>query len=289
MNSRLSLILILLLSCSHRDDFDLQGHRGAVGLFPENSIIGFIETVKLGVTTLEMDVVITKDNKVLVSHEPWISNKKCIDIRGNDISDDILTENIYTMNFDEIKNFDCGALPNPDHADQKKVSVIKPLLTEVISKVEGVSQSKIRYNIEIKSQIDGDQIFHPKFNEFVDLVVSDIRSKNIESRVTIQSFDFRVLKYLKNQYPSFKISMLVNENYNFSNIFDDLGFYPDIYSPNFKNLTYEIVKKVQEKKIQVIPWTVNSNDDIAKILELGVDGIISDYPDRVKYILNEKI
>ena len=105
MNSRLSLILILLLSCSHRDDFDLQGHRGAVGLFPENSIIGFIETVKLGVTTLEMDVVITKDNKVLVSHEPWISNKKCIDIRGNDISDDILTENIYTMNFDEIKNF----------------------------------------------------------------------------------------------------------------------------------------------------------------------------------------
>ena len=289
MNSRLSLILILLLSCSHRDDFDLQGHRGAVGLFPENSIIGFIETVKLGVTTLEMDVVITKDNKVLVSHEPWISNKKCIDIRGNDISDDILTENIYTMNFDEIKNFDCGTLPNPDHVDQKKVSVIKPLLKEVISKVEGVSQSKIRYNIEIKSQIVGDQIFHPKFNEFVDLVVSDIRSKNIESRVTIQSFDFRVLKYLKNQYPSFKISMLVNENYNFSNIFDDLGFYPDIYSPNFKNLTYEIVKKVQEKKIQVIPWTVNSYDDIAKILELGVDGIISDYPDRVKYLLDEKI
>ena len=289
MNSRLSLILILLFSCSHRDDFDLQGHRGAVGLFPENSIIGFIETVKLGVTTLEMDVVITKDNKVLVSHEPWISNKKCIDIRGNDISDDILTENIYTMNFDEIKNFDCGTLPNLDHADQKKISVIKPLLTEVISKVEGVSQSKIRYNIEIKSQIVGDQIFHPKFNEFVDLVVSDIRSKNIESRVTIQSFDFRVLKYLKNQYPSFKISMLVNENYNFSNIFDDLGFYPDIYSPNFKNLTYEIVKKVQEKKIQVIPWTVNSYDDIAKILELGVDGIISDYPDRVKYLLDEKI
>ena len=102
MNSRLSLILILLLSCSDIDDFDLQGHRGAVGLFPENSIIGFIETVKLGVTTLEMDVVITKDNKVLVSHEPWISNKKCIDIRGNDISDDILTENIYTMNFDDF-------------------------------------------------------------------------------------------------------------------------------------------------------------------------------------------
>ena len=289
MKSRLSLILIFFLSCSVRDDFDLQGHRGAVGLFPENSIIGFIETVKLGVTTLEMDVVITKDNKVLVSHEPWISNKKCIDIRGNDISDDISDENIFLMTYDEIKNFDCGTLPNPNHVDQKKLSVVKPLLIEVITKVEEFSQSKVRYNIEIKSQIDTDQIFHPKFNDFVDLVVHDIKSKNIEERVTIQSFDFRVLKYLKNQYPSFKISMLVSENYDYSDILDDLGFYPDIYSPNFKNLTYGIVKKVQKKKIKIIPWTVNSYDDIARLLEWDVDGLISDYPDRVKYLLDEKI
>ena len=289
MKSRLSLILIFFLSCSIRDDFDLQGHRGAVGLFPENSIIGFVETIKLGVTTLEMDVVITKDNKVVVSHEPWISNKKCIDIRGNDISDDILSENIFLMTYDEIKNFDCGTLPNPYHSNQKKISVVKPLLVEVISTVEKVSQSKIRYNIEIKSHISSEQIFHPKFNEFVDLVVHDIKSKNIEDRVTIQSFDFRVLKYLKNQYPSFKISMLVNESYDYSDILDDLGFYPDIYSPNFQNLTHEIVKKIQEKKIRIIPWTVNSIDDLVKILEWDVDGIISDYPDRVKYLLNEKI
>ena len=124
MKSRLSLILIFFLSCSFRDDFDLQGHRGAVGLFPENSIIGFIETVKLGVTTLEMDVVITKDNKVLVSHEPWISNKKCIDIRGNDISDDISTTNIFLMTYDEIKNFDCATLPNPNHPGQKKYQLL---------------------------------------------------------------------------------------------------------------------------------------------------------------------
>ena len=289
MKSRLSLILIFLLSCSVRDDFDLQGHRGAVGLFPENSIIGFIETVKLGVTTLEMDVVITKDNKVLVSHEPWISNKKCIDIRGNEISDDILSENIFLMTYDEIKNFDCGTLPNPNHVNQKKLSVVKPLLIEVISKVEEFSQSKVRYNIEIKSQIDTDQIFHPQFNDFVDLVVHDIKSKNIEDRVTIQSFDFRVLKYLKNHYPSFKISMLVSENYDYRDILDDLGFYPDIYSPNFKNLTYVIVKKVQKKKIKIIPWTVNSYDDIARLLEWDVDGLISDYPDRVKHLLDEKI
>ena len=180
-------------------------------------------------------------------------------------------------------------MPNPNHVDQKKLSVVKPLLIEVITKVEEFSQSKVRYNIEIKSQIDTDQIFHPKFNDFVDLVVHDIKSKNIEERVTIQSFDFRVLKYLKNQYPSFKISMLVSENYDYSDILDDLGFYPDIYSPNFKNLTYGIVKKVQKKKIKIIPWTVNSYDDIARLLEWDVDGLISDYPDRVKYLLDEKI
>ena len=83
--------------------------------------------------------------------------------------------------------------------------------------------------------------------------------------------------------------MLVNESYDYSNILYDLGFYPDIYSPNFNNLTYDIVKKIHEKKIQIIPWTVNSYDDITMILEWDVDGIISDYPDRVKYLLDEKI
>ena len=283
----------MLSSCKKEIDFDLQGHRGYRGLYPENSIQGFIKSLEIGVNTLELDVIISRDNKVVVSHEPWMSYHICLDSIGNKISDDKKKYNLYEMDYNDIRKFDCGIIGNDNFPYQINVSTFKPTLNYTFEVLENYVKENFmplpNYNIEIKSTEKSDLIFHPTPKDFSDLVLSVIDIFDLKDRVTIQSFDFRVLKYLKNQYPSFKISMLVNENYNFSNIFDDLGFYPDIYSPNFKNLTYEIVKKVQKKKIQVIPWTVNSNDDIAKILELGVDGIISDYPDRVKYLLNEKI
>jgi len=287
---RVSLILFFFISCSSSNRFDIQGHRGAAGLFPENTIEGFLETIKLGVTTLEMDVVITKDLKVIVSHEPWISNKKCIDKRGYDISDNILNENIFKMTYDEIKNYDCGFLFSQKNKIQTKISLIKPLLSDVILSIEKNSKSNIRYNIEIKSNIKGDEIFHPRYDQFTDLVVSDIISKNIKDRVILQSFDFRVLKYIKKKYPEYKLSMLADKEYDYKNIFSDLKFYPDIYSPNYKSLKPEIIKKLKSKKIKIIPWTVNSNDDIAEVLNMGVDGIISDYPDRViKFLYGKEI
>lgn len=278
---RISLVLLFFISCSNSDRFDIQGHRGAAGLFPENTIYGFLKTIRLGVTTLEMDVVITKDLKVIVSHEPWISSKKCFDKRGNDISDNILNENIFTMSYDEIQNYDCGSLFSQKKIIQNKKPLVKPLLSDVILNVEKNTNSNIRYNIEIKSDTKGDEIFHPKYDQFTDLVVSDIISKNIQERVILQSFDFRVLKYIQKKYPEFKLSMLVDKDYDYKNIFSDLNFYPDIYSPNYKSLKPEMVRKLKLKKIKIIPWTVNSNDDIAEVINMGVNGIISDYPDRV--------
>ena len=290
MKIRISLILFFLISCSSSNRFDIQGHRGAAGLFPENTIKGFLETIKLGVNTLEMDVVITKDLKVIVSHEPWISNKKCIDKRGYDISDNILNENIFKMTYEETKNYDCGFLFSQKNKLQTKMSLIKPLLSDVILSIEKNSQSNIRYNIEIKSNIEGDEIFHPRYDQFTDLVVTEIILKNIKERVILQSFDFRVLKYIKEKYPELKLSMLVDKDYDYKNIFSDLKFYPDIYSPNYKSLKPEIIKKLKSKKIKIIPWTVNSNDDIAEVLNMGVDGIISDYPDRViKFLYGKEI
>ncbi len=290
MKIRISLILFFFISCSSDNRFDVQGHRGAAGLFPENTIEGFLETIKLGVTTLEMDVVITKDLKVIVSHEPWISNIKCIDKRGYNISDNILDENIFKMTFEEIQNYDCGFLFSKKNNIETKFSVVKPLLSEVILNVEKNSKSKIRYNIEIKSHVEGDGVFHPRYDQFTDLVVSDIISKNIKERTTIQSFDFRVLKYINNKYPEIKLSMLVDNEYDYRNIFSDLNFYPDIYSPNYKSLKPEIVEKLKSKKIKIIPWTVNSYDDITETFNMGVDGLISDYPDRVlKYLDGKEI
>ena len=139
----------------------------------------------------------------------------------------------------------------------------------------------VNYNIEIKSSNETDLIFHPDVKEFSELVVNNIKNNKILERTTIQSFDFRVLKYINKNYPEIGLSVLVSENYDPQKNLDDLSFLPDIYSPNYKFINKEDLEYLKKKKIKIIPWTVNSYSDIAKILNLDVDGIISDYPERV--------
>ena len=274
-----------VLSCNTVKEFDLQGHRGYRGLYPENSTIGFLKSLDIGVNTIELDVVISKDKHVVVSHEPWISKNICIDQNGNRIINDKENFNIYSMEYNEIKKFDCGIIGNEKFPDQKKISVFKPTLNYVIKIIENYIKEKgykpVNYNIEIKSSNKTDLIFHPDVKEFSELVVNNIKNNKILERTTIQSFDFRVLKYINKNYPEIGLSVLVSENYDPQKNLDDLSFLPDIYSPNYKFINKEDLEYLKKKKIKIIPWTVNSYSDIAKILNLGVDGIISDYPERV--------
>ena len=274
-----------VLSCNTVKEFDLQGHRGYRGLYPENSTIGFLKSLDVGVNTIELDVVISKDKHVVVSHEPWISKNICIDQNGNRIINDKENFNIYSMEYNEIKKFDCGIIGNEKFPDQKKISVFKPTLNYVIKIIENYIKEEgykpVNYNIEIKSSNETDLIFHPDVKEFSELVVNNIKNNKILERTTIQSFDFRVLKYINKNYPEIGLSVLVSENYDPQKNLDDLSFLPDIYSPNYKFINKEDLEYLKQKKIKIIPWTVNSYSDIAKILNLGVDGIISDYPERV--------
>ena len=274
-----------VLSCNTVKEFDLQGHRGYRGLYPENSTIGFLKSLDVGVNTIELDVVISKDKHVVVSHEPWISKNICIDQNGNRIINDKENFNIYSMEYNEIKKFDCGIIGNEKFPDQKKISVFKPTLNYVIKILENSIKEKgykpVNYNIDIKSSYKTDLIFHPGVEEFSELVVNNIKNNKISERSTIQSFDFRVLKYINHNHPEISLSLLVSENYNPQKNLDELGFLPDVYSPNYKFINKEDLEYLKQKKIKIIPWTVNSYSDIAKILNLGVDGIISDYPERV--------
>ena len=274
-----------VLSCNTVKEFNLQGHRGYRGLYPENSTIGFLKSLDVGVNTIELDVVISKDKHVVVSHEPWISKNICIDQNGNRIINDKENFNIYSMEYNEIKKFDCGIIGNEKFPDQKKISVFKPTLNYVIKIIENYIKEEgykpVNYNIEIKSSNETDLIFHPDVKEFSELVVNNIKNNKILERTTIQSFDFRVLKYINKNYPEIGLSVLVSENYDPQKNLDDLSFLPDIYSPNYKFINKEDLEYLKKKKIKIIPWTVNSYSDIAKILNLGVDGIISDYPERV--------
>ena len=271
------------MSCTRNYTIDVQGHRGARGLAPENTIYGFKKALDIGVNTLELDVVISKDHKVLVSHEHWMSKKKC-DL-ANDSIDEKIGYNIYNMTYDQIKKIDCGSKINYDFLDQVKLPLNKPLLEDVFIEIDTYARMKNlnvpNYNIEIKSSVKGDDVFHPKPNFFSDLVYNVIDNSIGFEKVNIQSFDFRILNYFNKKYPDIILAVLIHNDLGPQNNLNKLGFIPDIYSPNFKLLDRSHIIFLKNKKIKILPWTVNTYDDIADILKLDVDGIISDYPDRV--------
>ncbi|MES2811799.1 MAG: glycerophosphodiester phosphodiesterase [Bacteroidota bacterium] len=280
------LFLALVPMLSFGQDFDIQGHRGCRGLLPENTIEAFKKAIDLGVTTLEMDVVISKDNQVLLSHEPFLSHEIALDLNGNEITEkDEEKFNLYQMNYTQIKQHDCGSKVHPRFLEQEKLKTYKPLLSEVIDFVENYIQKnyperKIQYNIETKSDPKGDEIFHPKPKEFIELVVGVLNQKNITDRIYIQSFDVRTLQYLHTTYPTYKTVLLIENKMSIAKNLKLLGFKPDVYSPEFILLNKKKVDSLHQKGIKVIPWTINKKDDMKRIISFGVDGIITDYPNR---------
>ena len=290
INRYLLISLIAIVSCQPKrtfQDIDLQGHRGARGLWPENTIPGFLNVLDLGVNTLEMDLAVSADGQLIVSHEPYFSAEICLDRNGNEIPEDQqLGYNIYKMTYDQVAEFDCGSKIHPRFPDQEKISTIKPRLVDVIHEVEAFLADKklpkVNYNIEIKSSVPSDNLYHPTPAVFSDMVYQLLSLKLDWSRVTIQSFDFRVLQYFHQTYPDVTLALLIENELPWKTNIDSLGFTPQIYSCDYNLLTQEVVTELQAEKMKVIPWTVNERSDMDRLLEWGVDGIITDYPNRTK-------
>jgi len=272
-----------------KNEIDIQGHRGARGLAPENSIPAFLLASEMGVTTLELDLVVSKDKKLVVSHEPYFSPEFCLDSVGNTISEDSVI-NIYELYYTDIARFDCGSKGNSRFPNQELMTTSKPLLSDVIDTVESLNSTNGRtpvfYNIELKSTKSTDSIFHPAPDEFSDLVYDLISEKGMWDRVNIQSFDFRTLQYFNEKYPEVKLALLIENELPWKQNIDSLGFTPEIYSCYFKLLNQKNVKEMQEKGMLVIPWTINEERDLQNMMEIGVDGIITDYPDRALNLIN---
>lgn len=274
--------------------FDVQGHRGARGLRPENTVAAFLAALDLGVTTVEMDLAVTKDKQLVVSHEPWMSAGICTDPTGKTYSEkEEKKHNIYQMTYDEVKQFDCGSKGNEKFPEQVKMNAVKPLLRDVIVAVEdhirSISRYEVDYNIEIKSEKEDDGKFHPAPEEFSDLVYNFIDQYLPWDRIVIQSFDFRVLKYWHEKHPEVRLAALVENLHSIDRNLEELGFIPAIYSPYYKLLNREKVEHLHQKKIRVIPWTVNEVNEMLSMKGMGVDGFITDYPDRArkyKFTLN---
>ncbi|MDT0558281.1 glycerophosphodiester phosphodiesterase family protein [Ichthyenterobacterium sp. W332] len=258
---------------------DVQGHRGCRGLLPENSLPAFKKAIELGVHTLELDVAVTNDNQVIVSHEPFMSRTICKMPTGKPILEhDDMQFNLYQMSHDSIKQFDCGTKTHPRFPDQQLQSVYKPLLSEVFEMAEALNPD-IKYNIELKAKPKYDDIYTPKPEVFVNLVLEELKQYKIGKRCNLQSFDLRILEEIKKQDPKMKVALLVDEDENIDLKFLKLSYTPEIISPYFELLDNSIIEQYQEKGIQIIPWTVNDIDDMKRMIDFSVDGIITDYPD----------
>ncbi|MCH7415106.1 glycerophosphodiester phosphodiesterase [Belliella sp. R4-6] len=276
-----ALIFIPMISKA-QFSYDLQGHRGSRGLMPENTIPAMIKALDLGVTTLELDLAVTKDGEIIVSHEPYMNPLICFTPEGSEIKDGDKSHNIYQMTFEEVKKYDSGTKFHAGFPQQVKFHVTKPRLKDLFEVVEKyVADHNLPspyYNIEIKSSVEGDGAYHPAPAEFSDMVYKLIDSSVSWERVNIQSFDFRVLKYYNQTYPDVTLAMLITDATKSKAQLEELGFQPQIYSPYFVALNQETVKELKEKGMKIIPWTVNTTEQMQKLLDMGVDGIITDFP-----------
>ena len=291
---RISIFLftvILFMSCSteeHMQEFDLQGHRGARGLLPENTIPGFLIAIDHGVNTIEFDFVVTKDRQLLVSHEPWFHHHISTKPDGTPVTPEEQMEfNIFEMTYEETRQFDVGERGHVNFPEQQSMEVTKPLMRDAISAIEVYVEQQglapVFYNIETKSNPDLYGIMYPYPEEYAQLLYDELIFLNQEfdllDRIIIQSFDPATLIQLRGLNDRIAQAILVSGDDSIQKLIDALGYTPEIWSPNYKYVTREIVTEAHTRGMKVIPWTVNNIAEMRLLLEMNVDGIITDYPD----------
>lgn len=267
---------------------DWQGHRGARGLVPENSIPSFIKALEFPVTTLELDVVMSKDSQMIISHEPWMSHHICNTLQGEAVQKE--EEHhfiIYNMTYEEIKKYDCGSRGNERFSEQQKINVYKPSLLDMITQVElfckKSKRPKPNYNIEIKSRVEWDDVKTPKPERFARILLEELDALEIINRTTIQSFDVRSLQAVKLLNDTIATAYLV-EQPDVANNMALLGYLPEIYSPYYVLLNEENIDSIHNMGMKIIPWTINDKETMQRLIKAGVDGIITDYPNLIPEI-----
>ncbi|WP_201977795.1 glycerophosphodiester phosphodiesterase family protein [Hymenobacter rubidus] len=264
---------------------EVHGHRGCRGLRPENTIPAFLHAVALGVDVLEMDVVVSADNQVVVSHESWLNPHICLDPTGQPLVDAAPAQfNLYQMPYRVIRQCNCGLRRHPDFPEQQLVSAHKPLLSEVLTAVTAASKHRatpIRYSIEIKSTPEGDGVFHPDPAMFLRLVLTELSAAQVVPSTTILSFDARILQLTHHVEPDIATCLLVEAYQPWLANLNTLGFVPTAFGPDFRTVTLAAVTELRLAfpRLRLVPWTVNTLADMRALTSLQVDGITTDYPD----------
>ncbi len=255
--------------------FELHAHRGIPKIYPENTLEGFAYAIKLGAKVLEVDVVVNRDHELIVSHDPFMRSDLCKSPSGLLIRNE-REHNLYELTTQEIKQYDVGSLPSNQFPDQMNRKLSKPSfqdLAELMSR-----HPNVRLNIEVKSEEKYYGLFQPMPKVYAQILISEI--KQLKCQFMIQSFDTCFLNELYILTPDVTLGLLVNSVTDPSLDLALLDFLPNYYNPNFNFLTCDMMQYLRSNGIKVVPWTVNDLTKAKDLVEMGVDGLITDKIDE---------
>jgi glycerophosphoryl diester phosphodiesterase len=304
--------------------FDLQAHRGGLGLTVESTLPAFAKALETGVTTLELDLQITKDGREVVTHDRKISDKKCADtapVTPGDPQFPYVGKYIKDLTFEQVRSLDCGSLTLSQYPGQQSAPGEKmPTLAEVFALVDSYRASQVKFNIETKVEAGAPEQTAPR-EQFVTVALKEIKAANMQPRVSIQSFDWGALRLVQEMDPQIRTVALTNKDFlqagkpgsspwlggidaddfggDLVSAASHLGF--DAISPVHGTpqngtvldagytpyVTADMVDRAHEAGMQVVPWTVNDKPTMRALIATGVDGLITDYPDRLRDVMAE--
>lgn len=269
---------------------EVHGHRGCRGLRPENTLPAFLHALSLGVDVLELDVVISADGQVVVSHEPWLNPTICRGINGEILGSGVASRvTLYQLPYATIRQCDCGQR-HSSFPQQVPQPACKPLLREIFTAIESavvrLGRPPVGYSIEIKSTLGGDHVFHPAPSDFFALVLAELLTAGVLPRTTLLCFDTRILQ-VAHQQPGLATCLLLENGQPWLESVQQLGFVPAALGPDFLTVTPAAVHQLRtaHPSVRLVPWTVNSLAAMQHLRSLGVDGITTDYPDRLLTLL----
>jgi glycerophosphoryl diester phosphodiesterase len=254
------------------------GHRGARGIYPENTIEGFKKALTFPIDGVEWDVVMNKDKQLVISHEPYFSSTFCLDKEGKNI-DNEKEHNIYLMSQPEIETFDCGTKHHPRFPQQEKVKEYKPLAQACFDSID-FSSKIILYEIKSEKKEYGKSQPHPA--DFAKQILAEVENFKYKQNIIFMSFDPAILEEIQKITNEYKIVYLTYLPFKSSKKFlNDLTFKPYALGMFYKTIRKSKVKNLKRRGVKTFAWTVNSKKEAQKLIRKGIHGIITDYPNEI--------
>ena len=269
----ITLFLLLSLAVMGQNEYKIFGHRGCRGIYPENTIKGFKKAILLGVDGIELDVVVNKNQELIISHEPYIDTNYCLTSKVNEES-----LNIYKMNVSEMQEIDCGSKFIKKFPNQLKVKERKPTYKEFKEELIDY-QGDILFEIKCNYKLVNE--YFPDYENYAKIIFEETRYNKHLEKIYFMSFDFRIINELFKIMPNSKYIYL-SSNKEFRQEMKLLNFEPFGVGLDYNIINQEIIDFVHNKKQVIFGWTINDEENSKTLTRMGLDGVITDYPNIIK-------